>query len=302
MAEKKMTLIGGQAVIEGVMMKGPKGIVTSVRRKDGKIVSRKEVLPKSSKLSRIIFLRGIANLIEMLVVGIRALVWSSNQALDDEEEEEEFGAKEIALLLIVSFGFAIGFFVALPYFLTHVIGFKETASPVLFNLIDGIIKIALFFAYLISISFMKDIRRLFEFHGAEHMSVYCYEAKKELTVENVKKYATEHPRCGTSFIIIVLIISILIFALIPTLVLWIYPGFEELGFWIQKSVLFPLRILFIPVVAGISYEVLRITAKHDKNPLFKVMTLPGLLTQKITTKKPDDRQLEVAIHALKQVI
>jgi len=303
MEKEKKILVGGQAVIEGVMMKGPKGISVSVRKGDGSIVSKKEKLPASGKLyRRMFFVRGIYNLIEMLVTGIKALIWSSNQVLEEEEEEEEFGTKEIILLLLVSFGFAIAFFVVLPYLLTHIIGIKEIANPILFNLVDGIIKIAVFFIYLVSISFLKDIKRLFQYHGAEHKSVNCYEHKEELTIENVNKHSTVHPRCGTSFIMIVLFISIFVFALIPPVVMLLFQGFSDFGFWVQRAVLFPLRILFIPVIAGISYEILRLSARYEKNPLLKIIIMPGLLVQKITTSEPDNNQVEVAIDALKKVL
>lgn len=303
MAENKKVLVGGQAVMEGVMMKGPEGISVSVRKADGSIVSKKDSLPGADKFyHKMLFFRGVYNLIEMLVIGIKALIWSSNQLLADEEDEEEFGTKEIVLLLIVSFGFALAFFVALPYFLTHIMGVKETSNPILFNIVDGIIKIAIFFLYLISISLMQDVKRLFQYHGAEHKSVHCYEHKEELTVANVKKYTTIHPRCGTSFIMIVLFISIIIFALIPPVIDLLFAGFSALGFWAHKGILFPLRIVFIPVIAGISYEILRLSARFEKNILLRLMTTPGLWVQKITTSEPDDQQIEVAIDALKKVL
>ena len=303
MGKEKKVLVGGQAVIEGVMMKGPEGISVSVRKGDGSIVSKKDPLPASGKFyTKMFFFRGIYNLIEMLIVGIKALIWSSNQVIEEEEDEEEFGTIELVLLLMVSFGFAIALFVALPYFLTHIIGIKETTSPIFFNLVDGIIKIAVFFLYLVSISLMKDIKRLFQYHGAEHKSVHCYEHKEDLIVKNVKKYTTVHPRCGTSFIMIVLFISIFIFALIPPVVMLLFTGFSGFGFWAQKAILFPLRILFIPVIAGISYEILRTSARHENNPILKIIMMPGLLVQKITTSEPDEQQIEVAIDALKKVI
>lgn len=302
MVQKKKVLVGGQAVMEGVMMKGPRGINTSVRKTDGTIVSKKDSLPKVRFYHKMMFFRGIYNLIEMLMIGIKALIWSSNQLLEDEEDAEEFGTKEIVLLLLVSFGFALAFFVVFPYFLTHIMGIKETVNPIWFNIVDGLIKIAIFFLYLISISLMADVKRLFQYHGAEHKSVHCYEHKEELTVANVKKYTTLHPRCGTSFIMIVLFISIIIFALIPTVIDFLFSRFSELTFWVQKGVLFPLRIVFIPVIAGISYEILRLSARFEKNIILRTLVLPGLWVQKITTREPDDEQIEVAIDSLKKVL
>ena len=293
--------VGGQAVVEGIMIKGPKGISVAVRSSDGKIVDKVDPLPKKTLFSSIMFIRGVYNLIEQLVYGMRALIWSSNQVLGESEDDEELSKGEVALLLLTSFAFAIIFFVALPYFLTYIMGLDETVNPVLFNLVDGVVKITIFFLYLVVISLMKDIRRIFQYHGAEHKAIYCYENDKELTVKNVKAYSTLHPRCGTSFLMYVLFVSVFVFALLPSAAYALFPEFSALNPWAQKGILFPLRILFIPVIAGISYEILKLAAKYD-NPIFSLLSLPGLAVQKITTKEPDDKQIEVAIHAIKKVI
>lgn len=294
--------IGGQAVIEGVMMKGPSSYAISVRKEDGKIETKTEKLKKRPKWTQLFFIRGIANLIDMLVLGIKSLIWSSNQFVEEESEKEAFGLKETIMLMAVSFGFVVLFFVALPYFLTNLAGFKEEVNPLLFNLIDGAIRIALFLAYLVLISRIKDIKRIFEYHGAEHKAVHCYEAKKELTVQNIRKFSTLHPRCGTSFIILVLVISILIFSLLPSAVILLYDGFLGLNFWMQKGILFPLRIMLIPVIAGLSYELLKLSDKHKDRLLLRMLIKPGLWMQKLTTKQPDDRQIEVAVRSLKAVL
>ena len=295
----KKLLIGGQAVMEGVMMKSQDYLAIAVRNEKGRIVTKKEKLKKKKKFLQLPFIRGIVNLVETLVIGIRSLVWSANQLT---EEKEEFSKLELIATLAISIGFVILFFVALPYFLTVLTGAKEETSPVFFNLIDGIIKIVLFLLYLLLISLMKDIKILFQYHGAEHKAVNCYEAEKKLTSKNAKKFSTLHPRCGTSFLMLVLIISILIFSILPVLVINTYPGFLNLGLIMQKSILFPLRLLVIPIIAGLAYEALKLSARFDKNILIKIIIRPGLLLQKITTRKPTDRQLEVALTALKGIL
>jgi len=292
--------VGGQAVIEGVMMRSPNYYAVSVRNLKGKIITKTKKIKKKNKFLKLFFIRGIVNLIEMLVLGIKTLTWSANQQTN--KKEEKLSTKEIFWTIFISILFVILFFIALPYFLTHLFGFIEEQRPILFNLIDGIIKIALFLAYLFLISLIKDVKTLFKYHGAEHKSVYCFEAKKELTVKNIKKFSTLHPRCGTSFIFIVLIASILIFALLPLLVLRINPNFSELNIWMRKAILFPLRIAVIPIIAGISYELLKLSAKFKNNFIIKIIVLPGIWLQKITTKQPTNKQIEIALTSLKAVL
>ncbi|MFH1053901.1 MAG: DUF1385 domain-containing protein [Candidatus Woesearchaeota archaeon] len=291
--------VGGQGVIEGVMMKSPNYISVSVRNDKGKIVSMNQKLKKKGRFAQFFFIRGIYNLIEMLFIGVKALIWSGNQFT---EEDEDLSTKDVILLLIVSFGFAVLFFWFLPYALTLLIGIAEEEAPFSFNLIDGIIKIALFIGYVLVISQMKDIKRIFKYHGAEHMAVHCYEHNEELTVKNVRKYKTLHTRCGSSFIMIVLIFSILLLSLIPPLVIQLYPNLLNLNFWYQKLILFPIRILAIPIIAGLSYELLKMADKFKKFFLFSIISQPGLWLQMLTTAKPDDSMIEVAINSLKNVL
>ncbi len=295
---EKLT-IGGQAVIEGVMLRSPRYIVTSVRKENKKIVSKVDKIKKKPFWMQWFFIRGIINLVDMMYMGIKVLIWSGNEA---GEEKEKLNVKDIIMLLLVSFSFAVIFFVALPYVLTVLIGIKEESSPVTFNLIDGLIKLGIFFIYLIALSFMKDVRRVFQYHGAEHATVHCYEHKKALTVQNVKKFSTIHPRCGTSFLMLVLITSIILFTLVPVIVISIFPNFINLGFLMRKIILFSLRILLIPVIAGISYELLKAGAKFENNIIFKIILVPGLLFQKITTQKPDTSQIEVAIDSMNKLL
>ncbi len=292
--------IGGQAVIEGVMIKSDHNYVVSVR-KNNKIITKKEkIRKKSSKLNRTPFLRGIVNLIDMLIIGIKSIIWSAEQ--QEEKAEEKISNKEIFGIIAISFGFAILFFIALPYFLTIMTGVKEETKPIMFNIIDGAIRTIFFILYIWAISFMKDIRDLFQYHGAEHKAVNCFESGKKITLENVKRYSTLHRRCGTSFIMIVFIISIIVFSVLPAIIMLLYPGFIEINIWSRKGILFLSRILMIPIIAGISYEILKLSDKFKKNAFLKSLSTPGLWLQKITTKEPTMKQLEVAIEAVKQII
>ncbi|HLD86591.1 MAG TPA: DUF1385 domain-containing protein [Candidatus Nanoarchaeia archaeon] len=293
--------IGGQAVIEGVMILAPTKYAISVRKPDNSIKTRiTKLRSPHSRFKKLPFIRGSVNLVRMLRIGMKALVWSANQAAT--KKDEKLSTKEMGATIFFSILFAIGIFVALPYILTHWIGFREEAKPMLFNLVDGIIRIAFFVAYIWAISFMKDIKRMFQYHGAEHMAIHCHEHKKKLTVENVAKFTTLHPRCGTAFLILVLLVSILMFSVIPSLVNWIFPSFSGLNFWLRKVILFFVRILFIPVVAGISYELLKASDRHKGNVIWRMISAPGLWLQKITTQKPNRDQIEVAIASVKAVL
>lgn len=291
--------VGGQAVIEGVMIRGPSKYVVAVRKnkkiiaKNGKIQSKKYTFLKWP------FIRGFVNLIDMLIIGIKSLMWSAEQAAP---KEERIGKNELVFTVLLSVGLVILFFIALPYFLTILVGITEEQEPILFNLVDGTIRILIFLAYIIAISFIKDVKVLFQYHGAEHKAIHCYENGRKLNAANVKKFTTLHPRCGTSFLLIVFIVSIFVFSLLPSIILYYYPSFLSLNVWLRKSVLFPIRILFIPIIAGISYEILKISDKKQKNSLFKLISMPGLWLQKITTKEPNKKQIEVAIYSLKKLL
>lgn len=279
--------VGGQAVIEGVLMRNGDRLSVAVRRqRDGEIVVQN--LPSRSKfqsLSEIPFVRGIFNLYDMLSTGIRALNLSVDLAL--EEEDEEFGIWEGVLTFGLAFVLAIGGFVLLPVWATNSLWGMQGVNPVLFNLVEGGIRIGLFVLYLAAISSLSDIRRVFQYHGAEHMSVYAYENDEELTVENARKYGTAHPRCGTAFLMIVLVVAILVFSLVGNPPLLIKIG---------------SRLLLLPVVAGISYEILRFSGRHVDKVWLRPFLKPGLWLQKITTRKPSDQQIEVALAALKSVV
>ncbi|MBU0457045.1 MAG: DUF1385 domain-containing protein [Nanoarchaeota archaeon] len=271
--------VGGQAVIEGVMMRNKENYAVAVRLPDGEIKVKKEKSSNFPKIFNVFFIRGIVGLGYTLYDGVRALIWSSNQNLG---HEEKLSGKEVAGTVIVSFLFAILIFVALPFFsarLIHPEGF-------LFDIFDGFFRITLFLGYLGVISLMKDVKILFQYHGAEHKTINCYENKEKLTISNVKKFSRFHPRCGTSFIFVVLLLSIFIFTLIP-------------GQWWIK---FIGRILAFPLIAGISYELIKLSDKFKKNILVRTLVAPGLWLQRITTKEPTDEQLEVGIKSLNSVL
>ena len=294
-------LLGGQAVIEGVMMRSQQHAVTAVRTPNGKIVLRKETIKPRPGLWKLPFFRGMYNIIEMLAVGMRALIWSGNQSLP-KEEQEPMRPKDIVLLIVISFAFGIFLFVALPYLLTFMLGLEEESRPIIFNIVDSVIKIVIFIAYLLLIARMADVKKLFQYHGAEHQSVHCLEAKLHLTVKNVQKFNPEHPRCGTSFLILVIIVAIIVLSLLPVAVMYLFPGFVEQPFLLRRLILFTLRILMIAPIAGIAYELLRFSATHQGSVFFRLLSAPGMWTQLITTKKPTNKQVEVAIQALQEVL
>lgn len=296
--DSKKVNVGGQAVIEGVMIRGQSKYVIAVRKKS-RIISKAGKIRKKSSFYKLPFIRGFVNLAEMMLIGVKALMWSAEQAAP---KEEKIGRNELAFTFLVSIGFVILFFIALPYFLTNLLGFYEEKKPILFNLVDGLIRILFFLIYIVAISFMRDVKILFQYHGAEHKAIHCYEKGKKLDPSNVRKFTTLHPRCGTSFLLIVFIVSIFVFSVLPSIIMAYYPGFLELNVWIRRGILFPVRILLIPIIAGISYEILKISDKYQKNLLFRLITLPGLALQKITTKEPNAKQIEVAVYSLKKLL
>ena len=279
-------VIGGQAVIEGVMMQNGDRIAVAVRRQsDGEILVRD--LParfRFKKLGQIPFLRGLFRLYDMMSLGLRALNVSTELAFPDDEQMGKGGTfMTFAVAIIV----AIGAFMLLPLYLTNIIPGLRLSNSVVFNLVEGMIRLGFFFIYLIAISKMKDIHRVFQYHGAEHKTVYTYEADEELTVENAQKHITLHPRCGTAFLMTVFVIAIIIFSLAGNPTLWI-------------KIL--ARLLLLPVVAGVSYEVLRFSGQHYNLWWVKALAQPGLWLQKITTSEPNDDMVEVAIASMKRVL
>ena len=298
MQSKKLS-IGGQAVIEGVMIRGPKKYVVAVRNGKKIITNHGKIPIQKNGFFKLPFVRGFVNLADMMVIGIKSLTWSAEQAGD---EKEKVGKGTITITLLLSVAVVILFFIALPYFLTNLLGFAEEKKPIMFNLVDGLIRILIFLAYIFAISFMKDVKILFQYHGAEHKAIHCYEKGKKLNIENVKKFTTLHPRCGTSFLLIVFIVSIMVFSVLPSVIIFYYKNFLSLNVWVRRGILFPIRILLIPVIAGISYEILKISDRHQGSFLFKMVSMPGLLLQKITTQEPNKKQIEVAIYSLEKLL
>ena len=278
-------MVGGQAVIEGVMMRGPKLSATAVREPGGRIAV--EVKPVNSIADRFPvlkkpFLRGVVSLVESLVLGIRSLSYSAKMA---GEEDEQLSDKELAGTIVFALVLASILFVAIPTGAAKLFhGFTE--DPVFLNLMEGFLRLGIFLLYIWGISRMKDIRRVFQYHGAEHKTIFCYEAGMPLTVENVQRFPRLHPRCGTAFLLIVMLVSIFVFAFL---------GWPDLWLRIVS------RLALLPVVAGISYEIIRL-AGRSKNPLVHAAILPGLWLQYLTTRPPEDDMVEVAIESLKAVL
>lgn len=271
--------LGGQAVIEGVMMRNKEKLAIAVRLPSGKIKVRREQSSRFPKIASVFFFRGMVGLLFMLRDGIKALIWSSNQQLG---KEEKISAAEIAGTIALSFFFAIVFFIVAPFFAARIMH----SEGFWFNLLDGVIRMMLFLGYLALISRMKEVQTLFQYHGAEHKTIYGYEQGRKVTLQLVKACAKEHHRCGTSFLFTVLIISVLVFSLIG-------------GPWWVKLL---GRVLLIPAIAGISYELIKLGDTYYKNPAVKVLLAPGLWLQKITTKEPTDKQIEVAMASLQGVV
>lgn len=287
--KNKCANVGGQAVIEGVMMRNGSLLATAVRKKTGEIVYKKTHFAENrKKLSKIPFLRGAVVLFDSLVTGVKELTFSANES--EENEEEQMTNKDAILTTIVSLGLGILLFIVLPSLLGSFI-FKESRGYA--NILEGILRLIFFLLYVWIISFSKDVKRVFEYHGAEHKTIYAYENKLELTPENAKEFTTLHPRCGTSFLLIVMLIAIIVFSAID-FVLPIPTTF--LGKIVLKIL---LRVILMPFIAGLSYEFQRFTSNHLDNKIIKGLALPGLYLQKLTTKEPDEDQLEVAIVALK---
>lgn len=305
MSDKKqhMTSIGGSAIMEGVMMRGPKEIASAVRTPSGEIVLDKK--PISSlvtkyKVNKIPIVRGVFAFFDSMICSMRALMWSAEffDIEDDSQEEqskfdkwltEKCGDKLkdyiIYFSVLVALVFSIGLFFILPTLITGFAG-KIIQNSIVLSLIEGIVRIVIFLGYIIMVSRMEEIKRVFQYHGAEHKTIFCYEAGLELTPENARKMSRLHPRCGTSFLVFVMIISIILFSFLS---------------WENVFIRIGLRLLMLPVVAGISYEIIRWAGK-SQNKIVQIISKPGMALQRITTREPDDSQLEVAIAAMKAVL
>ena len=286
-------LVGGQAVLEGVMMRVPGAYATAVKKGNGEIVFDYhpfESITIKNKFYGLPIIRGMIHLYESMRIGYQTLQWSADINTPDVQKNKTLDS----ILSFLSILFAIGLFFGTPLLLAEFIqNLSGGEGAISYNIISGLIRILLFLIYLIGISFLKDVHRLFQFHGAEHKTVYNFESGKEINVSNAKTFKKEHPRCGTSFVFIVMLVAIVSFSIIDTILINI------IGMELNVIKRLLIHIPCIPVVAGFSYEVLKITAKFQKYFIFKMLAYPGLMLQKITTQNPDEDQLEVAIKALR---
>ncbi len=278
--------VGGQAVIEGVMMRSKHFWSLAVRRPDKTIstkIFKNSSLTVNNKFLGFIFVRGVVSLIESMALGFRALSYSVNEST---EEDIQFSKKEMTIAIVVAIIFAVGVFFVAPTLIGRSFS-NYFPNTILYNLMEGLVRIGLFLGYILIISQLKDIKRIFQYHGAEHKTIQAYEHGEAMKVENVKKYTTVHVRCGTSFLLIVMVVAIVIFAFLgrPPLLLRIL-----------------YRVLLIPVVSGISYELIKLAGKFSKYKIVYILFYPGLLLQKVTTREPDDSQIEVAISSFTKVI
>lgn len=296
----KRSKIGGQGVLEGVMMRAPSVCGLAVRKTNGEIVYRKENVKSAAQKNKFYSLpvvRGVVSFFDLMVFGVKTMTQAAKMYDDTTEDYkpskfEEYVAKksgkdimDVAMVfaVIVSIALAVGIFFILPSVLANLVK-PHVASGVVMNLIEGGIRMLIFILYIVAITFIKDIKRVFRYHGAEHKTINCYEHEEELTVENVQKYGTLHPRCGTSYMLLVMVISILLFSLLG----WSPAWYARIG----------LRVLMLPVVAGVAYEFLKFAAMSD-SLFFRIIRWPGMMLQKLTTAKPDDSMVEVAIIAFK---
>lgn len=284
----KSFFYGGQAVIEGVMMRGRESLSIAVRRPDESVAVHEE--PLRPWAARWPFLkwplvRGAVALVEAMVIGMRALNFSANQQVA-EDEQEQLGFWEMAVTFLIAIALTVGLFILLPAFIIRLVQ-DSISSNVLLNLVEGAIKITFFSVYIVAIGQMEDIKRVFQYHGAEHMAINCHEANLPLTVDNVRKQSLIHTRCGTNFLLIVLFMSVFLFSFFGR-----PPFLQRVG----------LHLLLLPVVAGLSYEVIRHAAKENAFAVVRWVATPGMWMQRLTTRRPEDKQIEVAIEALERVL
>jgi len=280
-------IAGGQAIIEGVMMRHGNKIAAAVRKPDKEIAFQEQnyiPLTKRYKFLGLAFVRGSITLFEMMIIGMKCLLFSAEQALTEDEKKPQ--KWELTISIMISFSVAIFFFIVVPAYCFTLLK-SVVSSTLLLNILEGIIRLGIFLCFLSATLLMEDMRRVFMYHGAEHKTVFAWENGQELTVENIKKYSTRHPRCGTSFVLVVMITAILVFSLLGR------PDFVERIFY---------KLMLLPIIAGISYEVIRFTGKYRNLRWVQFLSWPGLMLQKITTREPTDDQIEIAIAAMKKVI
>ena len=314
--EKFKTMIGGQALIEGIMMRGPEKDAIVIRTKEGlKLeVTDRKIPPKGSALNWP-FIRGVRGFFDSQVVGVKALMRSADLSPEQTEEEpskldkwleEKLGNEKFQQFLIgfsvfLGLAMSIGIFMLLPMLIGNIFT-RWVESILLLHLIEGVIRIAIFVAYIMLVSRMEEMKRVFSYHGAEHKTIRCYEAGLPLTVENVRGQTRLHPRCGTSFLLIVMVISILVFSVASSALLAVVPALEAMrGAFLYRLIMIAYKLLLLPLVVAVTYEINRWAGKHD-NAFTRVLTAPGMWMQKFTTNEPDDSMIEVAITAVEKVL
>ncbi len=298
--------VGGQAVIEGVMMRAPNALAIAVRKPNGEVAVKEDVWRSLSHRFRFLkwpLIRGSVVLIETMINGLQALSFSADQALEEEDSQgkgkKKLSSWGLSLILATAFGIGILFFVVLPHYLTgflgNLFGRALGVESFSFHLVDGLIKVSFLVGYIYVISLLKDIERIFQYHGAEHKCIYVYEAGEELTVSNARKYSTLHPRCGTAFLLVVFLISIILFSVIfPFL-----PKFPSLGKGLANLIYVGIKLPLLFPIAGLAYEVIKFSGKKPNHPILRIVIAPGLWLQHLTTRPPVDDQIEVALRALK---
>ena len=315
-SEKFKTMIGGQALIEGIMMRGPEKDASVVRGKDGLQidVNPRRLRPKKSLLN-LPFLRGVCNFFDSQVTGVKALMRSADLSPDDLGEEpskfdlwlekklgsEQFQKVIIGIAVAMGLGLSILLFFLLPMIIS---GFFDRwiTNTLWLNLLEGIVRMAIFIGYMFLISRMEDMRRVFAYHGAEHKTIRCYEAGLPLTVENVRQQTRLHPRCGTSFLLVVMVLSILVFSVASSALLAVFPVLETMrGSFLFRLIMIAFKLLLLPLVVSITYEINRLVGRYD-NAFTRIMTAPGMWFQNFTTNEPDDSMIEVAITAVEAVL
>lgn len=316
--EKFKTMIGGQALIEGIMMLGPDKSSVVVRKKDGlRIKTEPRKVSEGFSLKKLPLIRGVFNFCASMKMGVTALLYSADVYAEDDEEaaqepqsrldawlekhlsSEKAQSVMTTLAVVVGIAFSVALFFVLPSLIGSVINLFLTTNELVRNLLEGLVRIVIFLTYMFLVSRMKDMKRVFAYHGAEHKTIRCYEARLPLTVENVRRQTRLHPRCGTSFLFVVIIISILVFSVATQLLAPVTPEFHNRV--LEALFRVALRLLLLPIVVGISYEFNRLVGRHD-NWLTRALSAPGMWLQYLTTNEPDDSMIEVGIEALRQVL
>ena len=314
--EKFKTMIGGQALIEGIMMRGPKKDAVVVRTPDGlKTEVRDRKLPKERSYKTWPFLRGMFTFFDSQVTGVKALMSSADMLPEDTQEEpskfdqwlerklgnEKFQKVVVGFAVFLGLAMSIGLFFLLPALISGFVD-RWISSNLTLNLVEGLVRMIIFMGYMLLVARMKEMKRVFAYHGAEHKTIRCYEAGLPLTVENVRAMTRLHPRCGTSFLLIVMVISILVFSIASSLLLTIIPGLAGMyGTWGYKLIMIGFKLLLLPLVVSITYEINRWAGRHD-NKCTAILTAPGMWMQKFTTREPDDSMIEVGIAAVQAVL